>query len=289
MIRPCRQQSYPGFSLVELLVTISVVAVLVGLLFPALRGAIMLARSAICRSNLRQLGLMHAIWSESHHGAWLNLYADNMEAEHQSYAADGVSFYFPDYGQQCDIWLLGLLDHTQTPDGYVLDSTNDYEAYSCPVVYRDEIGLPEGGLGRPERPHFFPLSSYYYTPTLVTTPDLWDPRRAPIDADEIRNDQRQLVRTSDVRFPSAKVSMAERADYHTSFITAADEPETKTLNALFADGHAGRVRLEGIASPVSTIGFGFDGLFGMVGTAAMPRRVPFRSTPDGYLGRDVSP
>jgi prepilin-type N-terminal cleavage/methylation domain-containing protein len=46
-----------GFTLVELLVVISVVGCLMGLLFPAVRAAREAARNAKCKSNLHQLGI----------------------------------------------------------------------------------------------------------------------------------------------------------------------------------------------------------------------------------------
>lgn len=63
-----RSQGSVGFTLVELLVVVAIVAVLAALLFPALTIAREHARTTACLSNLRQIGAGFLLYANDHQG-----------------------------------------------------------------------------------------------------------------------------------------------------------------------------------------------------------------------------
>jgi len=58
----------PAFTLIELLVVISIISLLISLLLPALRSARDSARTILCSSNLRQLGIVFPLYANDHSG-----------------------------------------------------------------------------------------------------------------------------------------------------------------------------------------------------------------------------
>ncbi len=122
--------SRAGFTLVELLVTISIIALLLAILLPALAAARDRARSMMCRSHLRQIAMAFEIYGEEHQGVWPRPYraAGGGVSQDSSWHRDEI---FP------------VIYPTARPRPH-WRATFDESIFRCPNWAHSAVSLPAG-------------------------------------------------------------------------------------------------------------------------------------------------
>ena len=136
MSYPNRVRRAPGFTLVELLIVLAVIAILIALLIPAVSGAREAARISICRNNLRQIGVAsgsheHALRAFPGGG---NVYAGVAGQAGVRVMNGGVP---AGYDQQSFSWMYQILPYLEeqalwsNPDDKIVQAT-PVRGYFCP-------------------------------------------------------------------------------------------------------------------------------------------------------------
>jgi len=111
--------------LIELLVVIAIIAVLMGILMPALRRVKEMARESVCKSNLRSVGLTLQMYLDDYNRKIPNTLHGN---RHMWHAPDGVTYL--QAGSSDSYW--GL---------YYLDYLKETKIFGCPSLQRAPEGL----------------------------------------------------------------------------------------------------------------------------------------------------
>jgi prepilin-type N-terminal cleavage/methylation domain-containing protein len=130
-----------AFTLVELLVVIGIIALLIAMLFPALRRAKEAANGAQCSSNQRQLMMAFLMFASEHKGYLPGNYWD----AHEQADSDKRD------------WLLGDNPNRGNPAAQVADGpekgtiyryVNNRQVYLCPSMVQDTMNAGFGSNGK---------------------------------------------------------------------------------------------------------------------------------------------
>jgi len=115
----------PGFTIIELMVVIAIIAILIALLLPALRQVREVARQTICASNQRQLLVAAGVYANENREHW-----PHQRADAESYATGEMHWLSPRAATEAlhrPNWVHHLMQTMDITDG-------THEVFACPSV-----------------------------------------------------------------------------------------------------------------------------------------------------------
>lgn len=128
-----RQRTVYGFTLVELLVVISIIAMLLAILMPSLQRARENAKTAICRNNLKQMGLASVMYSGE--------YNDAMVPEDSYWAMPAANRHsYPWYFS-----LMPFIGNKKPASGEIVNRHGSVQIFKCPSQ-KDVFNADNGGV-----------------------------------------------------------------------------------------------------------------------------------------------
>jgi prepilin-type N-terminal cleavage/methylation domain-containing protein len=240
-----------GFTLIEVLVTIGVIALLIGLLVPVIAASMLRARELASAANLRSIGQMVEAYTVNNRGQYPAATPGRMYPAH-----------IPTISMTIAHW-------------YASDHWPGLFADTHPWWEYESLYLARGAERFLEPPVFtLPRPSYVYSSSFLGQPAIW----SGDTIDPARHDAlARSVTAAQVRFPGAKALMW---DWELTHLRRAPELDDRfnlleETAVLFADQHvAAKIPAEATPGVPNTLDFVSHPIENL------------HNTPDGVQGRD---
>lgn len=222
-----------GFTLIELLVVVSIIALLIAILMPALNKARAQAKSAVCLSNLKQIGLAAYMYRDA--------YNDTLPRDVAQYEAGKPQAWFL-------LFMPFLGEHKP--------ENNDYRAvdlFQCP-------SFPVQGKGKPYPMAGYPAGVPNELQTVDYVSNAWDnginEQRKPEMISRLNGRPSEIAYLADHEAGNWRPVILDETDLHGDYATldvwklphtqtgpdgvrrVAADRHSQGCNYLFFDGHA---------------------------------------------------
>jgi len=186
LVHNAKSRRLPAFTLVELLVVLSIIALLAGLILPALARAQSKARQTTCLNNLKQIGLAYILYREDHEdiNVACRLCPDTPADPYGSNAGvpSGNGPNSPPPTGPNEVWWAPY-DPTQVPDGFpgagwkpgLLSPYIEFSnSFKCPIEQQWQCGY---GMNYSEGSPMGKADGFVSQPSDRII--VWDHRRSP--------------------------------------------------------------------------------------------------------------
>ncbi|MHB9071409.1 MAG: DUF1559 family PulG-like putative transporter [Sedimentisphaerales bacterium] len=240
-----------GFTLVELLVVISIIALLLAILMPSLQKARESAKTVVCRNNLKQMGLASGMYS--------NEYNDAMVSEDAYWLTPANNRHsYPWY-----MSLMPFIGNKAPVSGTIVNRQGSVQIFKCPSQI-DEFNADNGGV-------LYGLdvicASHFFDPALAVSPMIV--KRTAVKQPAIRMhvadsmDRSKPVKAELVNKYMLRLMPPVYGQYITTWLKTHDaimgmaddipvsDRHNGGSNVLFVDGHASWIKFSEI-TPLPT-------------------------------------